>query len=454
MGILEVTLTTQALLTVVMRLGLQGSISRFYFDCKGQTDVRNLVTTTVVAVIVFSALFTALGFVFGPFLFHQLFAQIPFHPYMDLALITAFFMGPSDFQRRLLQVREQSAYAAKLAIAFGLLDTALDLLLVIKFRMGVMGVMWSNLICAVLFAFVAWYNHRSDLRGRFDFASIRASLKYGLPLVPHHGAAWAQQSVGRWVLGSLATAAMVGELGLASKIASPLIIMTGAFASAYTPVYFSWRSQLSTEEALSESRRIGRAVLVCGCIAVIGAATFGSFVVRHVTHRSYVGAGPLVGVIAASLFAQLIYTLIAVEIFYAKQSVKWISIVFVTSALVNFGMAAMLAGRFGAMAAALAQLVGGLVSIFMVSRLSLRTFSLPLGFRESVAAFVIAGVSCFVPLYVTSNSALRDLMQNFAVFAVLGGAILLLSGVHRQVGLDLLSLRTRVLERHRRMVST
>jgi len=436
MGILEICMTAQALVVVFMRLGLQGAISRFYFDHREGDALRDLVTTIVYAVAGASIIITAVGFLIGPFLFARFLPEIPFHPYMDLALVTALFQGAPEFQRRLLQAREKSAFSARLSIAYGLLNTTFDLLLVIKFKMGGVGLLYSNLISAVVFALGAWFYQRNDLRGNFSPTKLKSSLAYGLPLVPHHAAAWSQQFIGRWVLGSVATAAMVGNLGLASKVVSPLLIVNGAFASAYSPVYFSWRSTLASDAALVESRRIARTVLVLGVIGVIGAATYGSFVVRYAMQKSYADAAPLVAPLAASCFAQLVYTLLAVEVFYSKGIVKWISAVFIISSGANLILILLFARQYGAMAAAYAQLAGGIVSIGMVSLLSVRTFALPLSSRVVLVAVGGTAAACCLTAIMPVSGIFIDFAQNAVAFVCLTGLVLILSGTLQQIRLD------------------
>ena len=427
MGILEICMSAQALIAIFMRFGLPGAISRFYFDYREGQNLRDLVTTVVCTVTGFSLLILIAGILAGPLLFARFLPDIPFYPFMPLALVTAFFLGVSDFQRRLLESREESGFSARLSIAFGVASTFLTLLLLVGFHLGVMGILWANLATAVIFALVACWRQWDDLRGRFSVEQLKSALHYGLPLLPHHGASWAQQFIGRWVLAGVATAAMVGQLGLAARVASPLAVITGAFATAYFPVYMSWRSTLSPSAALAESRQIGRTMLILGAVAVIGAATFGGFVVRYTMQQSYTEAAPLVGLIAAALLANLIYVLITVEIFFTKNT-KWISLIFIFSAAVNLLLASMFARRYGAMAAALAQVAGGIISVLAVSFFAIKTFPLPFSVREIIAVSVSSIAACLLASLLPPTGLFSDLWKNAGLFILLSALLIILSG--------------------------
>jgi O-antigen/teichoic acid export membrane protein len=440
MGVLEVCLTAQLLIVIIMRLGMAGSVTRFYFEHREGQDLRDLVTTVAIAIQAVAVLLTVLALFLLPSVFARYLHDVPFHPYMDIALATSFFQAAPDLQRRLFEAREQSGASARLSVAFGALTTVSNLVLVMVFRLGALGVLWANLGTAIVFALVAIVNNRKDLTGRFRMARLREALHYGLPLVPHHAAAWAQAFVGRWVLTATTTAAAVGHLAAASKIASPLAILTGAFSSAFSPVYFSWRSDLSRDAAVAETRRVGRTVVSLGAVAVIGAATAGALVVRYAMSPAYHDAARLVGVIAFALFLHLTYTLVTAEIFFSKRT-RWVSIIFVVASVVNFGLVAVLAPRLGALGAAFAQLAGGAVSVLMVTLLARRSFPSPLEARAMLIAILGAAAACAFTLRSPALRPAIDVGLHLGVGALLGVGVLLATGAWTQLRADVGRLR-------------
>jgi O-antigen/teichoic acid export membrane protein len=441
MGALEVCLTAQTLVAILARLGMAGSVTRFYFDEREGPGLRDMVTTVALTMVVAAAAFVGLGLLVGPSLFARFLPDIPFHPYIDLALVAAFFQAAPDLQRRLLQAREQSAYSAKLSVAMGFLGTVSSVVAVVVLGLGAAGVMWAGLLVAIVFAFVAWFRHREDLRGRFSWPLLRRALDYGLPLVPHHGAAWVQQFVGRWVLGSICTAAAVGHLGIASRVASPLAIATGAFGTAYAPIYFSWRTDLGADEAHEHTRRVGIVVVLVGAIAVLGAGTYGSFVVRHLMAESYVEAAVVVPVVASALAMHLYYTLLTNEIFFIGNT-KWISIIFVCAAAVNIAGITLFGARGQALAAAGAQVAGGVMSCVLAAMMAGKTAKLPLDVRATIVAVLAMGAGCVVPHFSTGLSAAADLGVTSAAFLVLSALTLVMTGRIRSLVATIRELRT------------
>lgn len=442
MGQLEIYLTMQVLVAILMRLGMNGSITRFYFDHREGDRLKDMVTTIAFAVVACSALILGLMLLVGPWLFRQIMPEIPFSPYMEIALVAAFFQAAPDIQSRLLEAREKSAQYAKLVAFFGILTTAVTAVSVIHFRAGVAGILWSNLATAVLYAVVAYVLNRKDLQGKLNWGDFRQGLAYGLPLVPHHAAAWAQQFVGRWVLAAVGTAAMVGELSVAAKVASPIAIASGAFARAYSPVYFSWCSTGGKDLALAESRKLANLVLLAGGILVIGADIFGGMLVRYAMSEEYLHAADLIVFIATALFFQILYSLVVVELFYEKTT-KLVSVIFIVSSIANALAVLWLVPLFGATGAALGQCVGALSALALVHLHTLKTIRSPL---QPATLLLWAVWLCLVGFvnreYVVSTVS-ADVAKRGLVFLVGTAGLVVLTRSHSAVFQKVAELRAR-----------
>lgn len=432
MGALEIVLSAQALLIVVMRFGLPGALARLHFDHADQgVDQRDLLTTVHHAMLASGIAVALLWLAAGPFTMRALtLDDVPFHPHMPIAMLGAVLQVAPELQRRLLQVREESALSAKLSGAQGVTTTVFNIVCVIALGLGSLGVLIATTASTAVFWAVAVIRQRRDLAGRFRPSLLREALGYGAPLVPHHVAAWAQQYVGRWVLGSVASAAAVGQLSLASRVAAPLAVLIGAFSSAYSPVYFSWRTKLDANAALSEAQRTASAVVAVGGIAVIGAGTVGVCVVRYLMDSRYSGAAPVVGVVAFALYLHLLYVVVTAEIFFSKRT-KWISTIFIAAASATTALAWLWSGSFGALGAAVAQLIGGAVSLGASILHARRSF--PVAFRmRTLAVFVAASVgACVSGLWNPVHLGVLDIGLRLMVFSCLAAGALLLSGESR-----------------------
>ena len=434
-GIVEVYLTIGATLVILMRAGLPGSVGRLYFDYEEGPEVRDLYTTVAVALTVTSLFAVGLFALVGPPLFAARFPETPIFPHFWIVLVSSFCSAAPLLQQRILQAREQSRKAAGLNAFYGLFSAVSTFLFVVFFIGGSVGVLTANLISNIAFLIASIALQRDDLRGKPRWKYLKAAANYGVPLVPHHLAAAIHSYIGRWLLNATASAAAVGHLAIAARLASPIMVVTGAYSNAYSPIYFSWRTKLDDKDALREARRVGQATVVFGGIGVIGAATFGTLVVRHALPDTYAPSAPLIGVVAAALFVHLAYVHLVTEVFYAKRT-KWISVIFVLSASVNIGVLLLLVDTYGAMAAAVAQVAGSVASAGLAAVLARRTFPLALTPRPFFVAAVGAGGACAIPILYGPAALLREAGVMTASFIALTAMVLLLSGAGGQIWAD------------------
>ncbi len=386
MGILELYSTGQALLLILIHFGFSGALQRVYFDTGEGQGFRDLVATIALSTAV--TMLVVVGLVYGlaQLYFETLFPHIPLEPYLGYSLWTTIFQIPGTWQKRILQVREKSAFHAKLTIASGLVSILLNLFFVLILGKGVEGIFQATLVSTFLFFIIALINIREDLLGRFQWHLWKEALNYGLPLVPYHGAVWAQQFLNRWVLGAIGTPNLIGELALAAKIVSPLQLIGSAFSFAYGPIYFSWRKNDTESAAYAKILEVNQVVMTLGAFFVISASAFGYLFIRFALNTRYLESAGIVGILASATWMQFIYSSIGNELFYSKRT-KWISLIFLSATILNFGFL-MTFADFGLLAAAVAQLIGGLTSVIISSLLVKKTF--PLAIHAPQAFFCIA----------------------------------------------------------------
>ena len=415
MGILEIALTLQALFAIAMRLGLAGSVTRYFFDFRDSEGLRDFVTTVALLVVASSSTILLIALFAGPTLFQMWWPEIPFHPYMEIALATAFFQAAPDLQRRLMQAREQSGQVARLNAIFGVLATSGNILAVIVLDAGILGILLAGLAVSVIYAAFAIWNNWADIRGTFRREMARDALKYGFPLVPYHVAAWGHQFASRWALGGVGTVAMLGQVGVASRVTTPLSVARDAMGNAFTPIYFSWRKELGDARALVELRRYSRVLLLIGSLLSLGAGTYGAWFLRHFMNDRYRDGAVVVGALAVAQFAHLVYGLVACELFYHKRT-AWISIIFIVSTAASIGVVFATAAKWGLLSVGFAQIAGGVVELAIATTMATRTFPAPIAIRPAVMGAAISLAALAAPFAISYQPPAVELGLDTAFF--------------------------------------
>src|SRR5579871_3168921 len=133
--------------------------------------------------------------------------------------------------------------------ALGRLTHGISLLIVgyiavFKLRLGVMGALiaWFVAECLALAAYEILLRRGSGIAwARPNWAELRSSLRFGLPLVPDRLAGWARLLAIRPILAHAVPAAAVGLFSFASSLAAVPALLASAIDLALTPIYYRRR---------------------------------------------------------------------------------------------------------------------------------------------------------------------------------------------------------------------
>jgi O-antigen/teichoic acid export membrane protein len=373
-GALDVAASLLGLLTVVMRLGLPGAVTRFYYEHAEGPALADYVTT-VFAGLVGAGTLVALGAVATAPWWAPAGAPGLTATDLGLVLVAAVASAVSDLQRRLLQAREQSRYSAQLNVVSAFAGIALALVLVAGLRWGVFGMLLAQATTAVAFAVQALGYLRPDLRGRFRVALLRESAVYGAAVLPSHAVVALAPLATRALLAGFDSVAAVGLLSLATRFASPLFVLGNAFNTAYIPIDITMRKD-TDPEAPGRLVRLMRSAWVAGVFVALGAATVGPPVLVLITPAEYHAAADLLPILALGFVFQMAYWLFGNEIFYSKRT--WLSpVVTIASSVTTVGVTVVAAPRWGALGVALATSAGSVVAGAVAVVFATRLVSLP-----------------------------------------------------------------------------
>ncbi len=221
-------------------------------------------------------------------------------------MLSTFFAGNSDLQRRLLQAREQSAYTMWLNVFTALVISALSIALVAGLRYGAMGMMLAEFGAnIVLYSRRRFTIFDPELKGASNGRRSRAPVKYAAGVLPSQVIGTVSWVATRSILVGYQSLAALGEFALASRFARPLSILILAFATAYTPIYFAARKE-GSEASHAHLAQVTAAVWLLGVWGCLGVSTFGPSLILVMTPERFHAAAPLVPWLAVGWMAQVL----------------------------------------------------------------------------------------------------------------------------------------------------
>jgi O-antigen/teichoic acid export membrane protein len=354
-GILELTSAFAGVLVILMRLGVPGAVTRFYFDYREGPELRNYVTTIARFMWCSSLAVGLLAMLVILFAGKVILPSVPLR-FTFLVILTSFLACNADLQRRLLQAREQSRYSALLSLCFAGLTIALAVFFVAVIRLGALGMIVAQLLAGFVFFVQAQYYLAPELKGSFSRTYLGSSVTYALGIFPSHVFANFAPLLTRSVLANTDSLAAVGTFGIAGKFSQPLSIIFSAFSTAFLPIYFSARRDDSAEHR-ELVRRTVCGTWVCAVLLCLAAMLLGPAAIRIMTPPRYHDAAQLVHVLAIGFLGQGAYSLFSPEIAYTNKT--WcLSLASITAVLLNVGGAFVFVRAYGATGVAWALVLG------------------------------------------------------------------------------------------------
>jgi O-antigen/teichoic acid export membrane protein len=314
-------------------------------------------------------------------------------------------------------------------------------LLLLGVGVFVLGLRWGaeGLLLAIGISFfggavLAFRKLPAGTRPGIDWAILKQSLSYGLPVVPHALSGALLQSADRVILAAGPGLADVGRYTLAANLASIVLVVSAGLQRAWTPFFF--RQVRDKQEAgWDDVRRLSLfSVAAVGGVALCVA--FGApILVQLAATPDYISAVPVVGVLALSTFVNAFYLVAAAVIFSKTSAVRYIALATVPPALINVGLNLMFVPRWGMMGAAYATLCSSALMVIFAWILARRAREVPFKFGKGLGVMaLVTGL-----LWVGLDANL--LVQACLLLAYVVGLLLLdyrdITGAARSVGRQL-----------------
>ena len=388
-GLVELALTLGPIIAILMRAGLPGAVTRFYFDHNDTAALRDYVTTIHRVLIANGLLVGLLVIVVLYFFGNSLVPGLSFFPYMILAVVGAMAASNSDLQRRLIQAREQAGYSARLSIAFGVVGAGLTVLFVAGMGWGAAGMVFGGTLTSALFFLQAQRYLWADTSGKFRVEMLRSTLPYAAGIFPSNLMGRVTPFATRAILSGATSVGAVGLLGLANRFALPLAFLSDAFNRAYLPVYFAVRQE-ETPSNLRQLAVVESTVWISAVFAFLALSLLAPSFIVLITPQAFHGASSLIPVIAAGFLVRVVYYLCSAEIFHRKQT-QLVPFISAGGIATTLGITVATVGAHGAMGVAWAMLAGHCVTTLIAGFFSWRLIRIPHDWPSLARVSVVAG---------------------------------------------------------------
>ncbi len=405
-GIVSTLAAITGILGVFYEMGQLGSWQRFYYDYQNnEKELKDYLGTIIIFIFVSVLTCTILLNLIGYNVFRLFVKDVPFKPYIQIALWSAFFSLFIGFWKRLFQVRQKSAFFGLLSIGQFLVSTMFMIYFVVYLRQGALGMVKAAFFASLLFFGVALFGFRKEIALKLNLKKLKESLAYGLPLLPHGLAGWISTLADRLIIGNYKNMESVGLYSIGYNFGSIMSMIVTAINFAYVPFFMS-TAKAKDEEAKAIFARIATYYLAAILLIALIISIFAKEVIMIMTTPSFYAAYKVVPLIAFSFVLNGMYYFVVNPIFYVKSAIKYLPLATFTAAGVNLLMNFILIPRFGYMGAAYSSLLSFSVSLVLTWFISHRVYPIRFEYKKIILIWIAIAPALFLGLCLSNMNLL------------------------------------------------
>jgi O-antigen/teichoic acid export membrane protein len=427
-GVVSLCTTVSSLLGVVLGFAIASSITRMHFERKDDNERKTFYGTLTIFLLVVPTVIALLLHAIGSAgAFDHIFRQLPFRPFLALALWTAVLNLHSGVATAMYATMERPARVVAMNVAIAICQTGATILFVVVWHEGARGVLLAGLLAAAFSAVLSLVFIRRHVAVRFSLPLLVQAVMFSLPLVPHVLSHWVLSVSDRLILERHVTQADLGRYSLGYMFSFLVVIFVSAIINAISPVF---TRQLKADPKAPQVPRLGTLAIAAMTFAALGAAALSKDAVQLISPPSYHEASRVVPWVVLGALMQGVYTVSSQGTWFSMNT-RAMPVVTAIGAGVNVGLNLIFGPRYGIMAAAVNTAIAYAVLAGLHGWLAHRLFPIRWEYRKW--AFILgAAATCFgvafalpstLPRVALVMLRLLDVVVGFPLLLVVGGVI-------------------------------
>jgi O-antigen/teichoic acid export membrane protein len=216
-GILEMIQVVVSVLTVLVSYGVASAVNRFYFERKTEPERYLLISTASITMFLLTVAVCLPTLLLSKQIARLAFGVEGLAYYLNLALLVFFVDTTAIVGQVYILQKQKSVFFSLLSFARFFLGLILNIYLVLYLRLGILGILYSQLVTVSLYAtFIDIYTLK--FTGiHFKIEEAKTILKYSLPLLPGHVAMFIRSNTDRIILRTFMGLTELGVFGTVSK---------------------------------------------------------------------------------------------------------------------------------------------------------------------------------------------------------------------------------------------
>jgi len=399
-GILELILTTIALLGIVMNCGLNNAVQRYYWDI----DTKSVQQPIIVSSGMVAQLFLGVFLVIFSFPFLYFFYTSPYMQGMPITWVTlvasTILMIMSQWVQYILDVTRlhfKSWNFVIISLISRVGSALLGVFVVVYLELGVDGFLSVQVLAILLVIPLALYLIRKDLTFRVETIWTSKLIRFGYPFIFSGLAYWLFGSMDRWMIASMISIEEAGIYSISFRFVSIVLFVSMAFGQAWSPN--AMKSRL--ESPKSYKGLYAKVFLILIFVMLTVGSTLSVFsgeLIGIIMPEEYYGSAIPLTILCFGMIIQSTTQITATGISITKKTSLFANIAWVT-AIINLSLNYILIPIYGIKGAAWATTISYLALTTSYAFFSQKLHPLPIAWNKVLIMFIIGFILLLFSLF-------------------------------------------------------
>jgi O-antigen/teichoic acid export membrane protein len=428
-GILALITSIMAMFSIFLNLGMDNSISRYFFEAKDSKERTVIISTGFWFILIWSALLISVLF----FLSRQLslisFKSPSYICLFQLAWFAAALGMMIIFFKNIVRFYFIPWKFGIISLGEGILVLIFTLLFVLKFKWGLSGYFLGTLLGSFIAVLIGINFIKQDLKLFFSFPVIKKLLSYGLPFIPAGIAYWIFNLSDRFMIARLSTLEQLGLYSVAAKVTFGIALLSRIFGRAWSPRALKlYKSSDSHKEIFGQMLIYVLAVFsyIAICLIVLGPE-----ILKLITTSEYYGALYAIGPLALGLVAYSLnqITMMGINLIYKTKYIAYIAwLVAIINIVLNF----LLIPKYGMVGASIATMVSYITLTAIYGFISQKLYPIKIDLAKLFKIIVIVIIFTMFSFginYISANKGVAVLLFFKITYLLLYPVLFFLTGI-------------------------
>lgn len=385
-GIVDLAITACSLFISIFSLCLDTGFFTFFYDEGSEKHKKEIFNSTFFTTILV-AIIPIIGIIFSKPIARILFKSDQ-STVVILMLVTISFTIIGLIPIAQIKINNQMYIFGGINVIIGLTSIILNVVMVVILKVGYISLIITNMLVAIIQLLCYIFLVRKNISIKhFNLTKIKGVLQYTLPLIPATISTWILDLSDRYFINSYYSSFEVGLYGVANKIVIILIVLLGAFQTAYPSFVFS--NANNEEEDSREKFRVVLNTFMCIFLTLgVSISIFSKEIITIMTNSDYLEAYKMVPFL---IYSQIIYGVafvVGAGMSIAKKSkismkISWLA------ASINIGLNILFIPTVGAKAAAITTMVSFFVVAILNYIYSQKCYRINYDFKKAISVFIV-----------------------------------------------------------------